>query len=527
MAVRKAVDPTSDGSGGWVAPDLNYGMRFTDYGSYGLRQFGGWVREEFLPELTGRQGARVYREMLDNSATIGSMIFAVQQAMRGVRWRVEAANDSAQAQKEAEFVDSLRDDMSHTWDSFVTEALSMLGYGFSIHELVYKRRMGPQPDNGRDPTKERPSSKFNDGRIGWRRLPIRGQDVVLKWFFDPNGQVRGVTQQPWVGTLIDIPIEKLLLFRPLLHKNNPEGRSCLRNCYRSYYFTKRLEEMEAILIERMSGFPVLYVPTSLMDMANAPLAPGQTTNPQQAAAKAALESYKNIVTGVRVNEQMGLLLPSDMFKDADGKNSATRMYEFQLVTPQRSRGGSETDKMINRHKIDTLMTLICDFLMMGHEVRGTNNLSITRVDMFYSAIEGWLTSVADVLNRYGLPRLWEMNGLDQDLMPKILPDMPQRLDLDSLGAFIKNLAQSGMPLFPDDELQEFIREAAGFPQLEDDDGEKDRTGPQPKSLIEQQAEADRMSNAMRGGNGSDTMKRMLLGAMARQIVKMRRNGNGA
>jgi hypothetical protein len=60
-------------------------------------------------------------------------------------------------------------------------------------------------------------------------------------------------------------------------------------------------------------------------------------------------------------------------------------------------------------------------------VRGTNNLSITRVDMFYSAIEGWLSSVADVLNRYGLPRIWEMNGLNPDLMPQILPDMPQRL----------------------------------------------------------------------------------------------------
>jgi hypothetical protein len=289
-----AVDPSADGSGGYLAPDLNWGMRFSDYGSYGLRQFGGWVREEFLPELTGRNGARVYREMLDNSATVGSMIFAVQQAMRGVRWRVEPANDSPEAEKEAEFVDSLRDDMSHTWDSFITEALSMLGYGYSIHEIVYKRRLGQKAEarsNGSAIADENPSSKFDDGRIGWRRLPIRGQDVVLKWFFDQNGQIRGVTQQPWVGTLIDIPIEKMLLFRPLMHKNNPEGRSVLRNAYRPYYFTKRLEEMEAILIERMSGFPVLYVPTSLLDAANTPIAPGGTPSPQQAQAMQTLQGY--------------------------------------------------------------------------------------------------------------------------------------------------------------------------------------------------------------------------------------------
>ena len=282
--------------------------------------------------------------------------------------------------------------------------------------------------------------------------------------------------------------------------------------------------MEAILIERMSGFPVLYVPTSLMDMANAPLAPGQTSNPQQAAAKMALESYKNIVTGVRVNEQMGLLLPSDMFKDADGKVSNTRMYEFQLVTPQRARGGAETDKMISRHKIDTLMTLICDFLMMGHEVRGTNNLAVTRVDMFYTAIEGWLTSISDVVNRYGLTRLWEMNNLNLDLKPQILPDMPQRLDLDSLGAFIANLAKSGMPLFPDEELQNFIREAAGFPEIEEEDLE-DGDKAEPKSLIEMQGEQDRLTGAVKP-KSSDDMKKMLLGAMAKRIVKMRRNGNG-
>src|SRR5262245_23249311 len=90
--VRKAIDPVTDGSGGWQAPVLNYGLRFQDYGSYGLRQFGGWVREEILADLTGREAARAYREMLDNSATIGAMVFAIQQAMRRVTWRVEPAN---------------------------------------------------------------------------------------------------------------------------------------------------------------------------------------------------------------------------------------------------------------------------------------------------------------------------------------------------------------------------------------------------------------------------------------------------
>jgi replicative DNA helicase Mcm len=126
MAERttKSIDPMTDGSG-MAAPDLNSGLRFKDYGSYGLKQYGGWIREDTLPELQGRQGARAYREMLDNSATVGAMMFAIQQAMRRVNWRVDPASDKPEAQKEAEFVDSLRDDMCYDDQ---TEILTEVGW---------------------------------------------------------------------------------------------------------------------------------------------------------------------------------------------------------------------------------------------------------------------------------------------------------------------------------------------------------------------------------------------------------------
>lgn len=44
---------------------------------------------------------------------------------------------------------------------------------------------------------------------------------------------------------------------PHAAQEHPEGRSVIRNCYRSYYMVKRLDELEAILFERMAGFPVL------------------------------------------------------------------------------------------------------------------------------------------------------------------------------------------------------------------------------------------------------------------------------
>jgi hypothetical protein len=87
--------------------------------------------------------------------------------------------------------------------------------------------------------------------------------------------------------------------------------------------------------------------------------------------------------------------------------------------------------------------------------------------MFFQAVEGYLNGNAAVLNRQGLARLWDLNGFDPDLMPEIAPDMAQRMDLDVLGNFVQRMAQSGMPLFPNTDLQSALMDAAGLPDIAD------------------------------------------------------------
>ena len=468
QAHSTATASPSAGLSGYGAPVFDGNMTFHEVGQSGLRQYSGWVREEFLPQLQGRQAARVYREMLDNNATIGAMLFSITQTMRKIDWRVKPANETPEALSEAQFADSLRFDLSHTWEDFISEALSMLAYGFAPFEIVYKRRLGRQPDvssvaklastgQAEDGT-EQASSQFDDGRIGVRKLAIRGQDTVIKWFFGPNGAILGLTQQPFTGGLVDIPIEKLLLFRPSSHKGNPEGRSILRNCYRSWYFLKRFEEEEAIFYERMSGVPVMFIPQELMDAASA--------DPPDANALAQVQAYKRLVTNTKIGEQMGLLLPSNTWPNAMGAQSSTRMFEFQLVTPQ-SRAAVDSDKVISRHRLDMLMTVLADFIALGHASHGTQSLAENKVDMFFQAIEGWINVIAAVLNRYLLPRVWALNALDPALMPEYIPDLAQRIDIIALGDFVLKLAQSGMQMFPDSDLENYLRNSAGLPDIDD------------------------------------------------------------
>jgi hypothetical protein len=449
-AKRPQRGVSSDASLGYKAPTFIPEMAWRSVGSSGLRQYSGWIREEFLPQLRGREAARTYREMMDNSPTVGAILFAIQQSMRQVSWRVEAPDDRPESVEAAEFLESCMDDMRQSWPDFVSESLSMLPYGFAPHEIVYKKRLGPQKrESGKAP------SQFDDGKIGWAKLALRGQDTILKWFLDEEGDVTGLTQQPWFGGLIDIPIEKILLFRPRSWKNNPEGYSILRSAYRPWWFTKRLEEQEAIALERMSGTPEYRVPNELLEAA--------ATGDEDALA--ALEQFKRIVTNIKVDEQMGLITPSDMWKDGDGKVSNQPMYEFRYNVPSGSRTQANFDPSIERYKLDIMTSVLADFLTLGHSSRGTQNLAVTKVDLFFQATEGWLSSNAAVLNETGIRRLWAINGFPEDTMPQLVPQMPKRVDLDSLGMYVLNLSQAGARLFPDEDLENYLRDVADLPEL--------------------------------------------------------------
>lgn len=229
-----------------------------EIGRIGQRRYGGVIYEEFLHELRGKRGIEAYREMSENDDVVGAILFAIEMLVRQTDWNVEPGGDSQADIDAAEFVESCMNDMQNTWIDTISEILSFLTFGWSYHEIVYKRRMGRTKDG-------RTRSKYTDGLIGWRKLPIRAQETLYQWEYDDEDNLKGMTQMPPPSyNLYTIPIEKALLFRTKSRKDNPEGRSILRNAYRSWYFKRRIQEVEGIGIERdLAGLPVIYGPSDL------------------------------------------------------------------------------------------------------------------------------------------------------------------------------------------------------------------------------------------------------------------------
>ena len=413
---------------------------FMEIGSSGLVQYGGRVEEDFLRQLQGRRGYAIFREMSENHPVVGGILAAIEMLFRSVDWTVTPSDPNDQrAVEEAEFVAGCMNDMSISWQDTITNILSMLVYGFSYHEIVYKRRSGLQDDGN--------SSQFNDGRIGWRKLPMRSQATVYEWNFDHSGGIEGMTQMnPIAGTgPVFIPIEKALLFRTTTKLNNPRGKSILRSAYTSWYYQKRIQTIEAIGIERdLAGLPVAFVPPQLLS---------DNATSQESAA---LAEIKKIVRNIRRDEQEGLVFP--LAYDPETKQKA---YDIQLLT-SGGRRQFDTNQIVNRYDQKIAMSLLSDFLLLGHEKVGTQSLSVSKIELFMDSIEAWLAGIADVFNNYGIPRLMKLNGIDEQLSPTLNYSAPRDPDIGILGDYVSKLTSSGAML-PDDELSDYLRELAGLP----------------------------------------------------------------
>jgi hypothetical protein len=415
-------------------------------GSYGMND---QLRpDEFLPKLRGLNATRTFREMKDNDPVIGAILMAFEMLLRAAEFRVEAANDSPEAEEAKLFVEQCFEDMEGTVDDFLAEVLTFLPFGFSVFEVVYKIRGGR---NTSDMTRY---SQFDDGRYGIQKLAPRAQWTIDRFLTDANGAITGVRQTALTLKMgsVEIPIEKLLHFRTSTINNDPSGRSILRNAFTSYHYASHIQMIEAIAVEReMNGIPVGRIPSEyLADSATA-------------AQQGFTNAFKKILRDVKFNDQGFILIPSDVYENDDGSKTSIPMVQFDLVTAKGTRA-IPTGDVILRHQQNIARSVLADFLMLGSGDKGSFALSKSKTDLFLAAAAGYTEAISSVLNRQLLTRLWELNGFDPDLMPSIAFGDIAPVDLAELGAFVRDIAGAGMPLFPDDDTENTIRRAAGFPE---------------------------------------------------------------
>ena len=392
-------------------------------GVAGQNTRNGQIRaDEFLPELRGKKAVRKYREMRDNDSTIGAVMYSVEQILRDVDLHVKPADESDAAKREAKFVEEVLHDMDHTLDDHVAEALSFLSYGFAWFEVVYKRRVGPTARS------DKRHSKYTDGRIGVRKIAVRAPWTISKFDVDQrSGDVLGIEQD--VGGFNNenrIPVNKSLYYRTTSLNGDPSGRSILRNAYTSYEYLNNLQSIEAIAVEReLAGIPVARIPSEYL------------SGDASAAQAGFVGNLQQILRDVKFNEQGYIILPSDTYPDKDGAPSNIRLVDVELMSSSGTRN-IDIDPIVKRYQHDIARSVLSEFLLLGSQ-GGSYALSKSKTDLFLRALESYIQAIVDVLNKQLVERLWQLNGLNYDLMPQIVAGDVAPHDLRELSSFLRNL----------------------------------------------------------------------------------------
>ena len=426
----------------------------------------GQIRaDEFLPELRGQKAIKTYRQMRDNDATIGAVMYSVEQILRDVEINVKPADDSEQAKAEADFVKSVLDDMDDTLDDHVAEALSYLSYGFAWFEVTYKRRVGPTE---RSPKK---NSKYSDGRLGVRKIAARAPWTINKFDVQPvTGDVLGIEQSVgYQNGKHYIPTNKSLYYRTTTLNGDASGRSILRNAYTSYTYLNNIQSIEAIAIEReLAGIPVARIPAEYL------------SGDSSAAQSQFVGNLQQILRDVKFNEQGYIILPSDTYPDKDGAPSNQRLVDIELMSASGKRN-IDINPIVNRYQHDIARSVLSEFLLLGTS-GGSYALSKSKTDLFLRALESYIQSIVDVLNKQLVERLWQLNGLDYNLMPTIEAGDVAPHDLREVSSFLRNLNGAGIDV---SQHPEVISDLMGIAEL---DYDADLVVPEPEVDVEDSTE---------------------------------------
>jgi hypothetical protein len=439
-SVQKAVDDTPDR------------FKLSESGYLGLNVFNGVSNDELKKELNFPNNVNTYKQMSYHS-TINSALTLYENLIGKVDWSFKPIKDASPEElRQARIINEMMQDLTdQTWSEFISEALSANMYGFSVHEKVYRRRLKA---NG---------SKYDDGVIGWKKLPIRNQETIEKFIFSEDGnEVKGVKQN--LSAISDVynryssrtnnevilPRSKIMLFKAGKSNGDPFGKSMLRDAYLAWRFLSVIEEIEANGVAKdLAGLPVLKLPPQYLS---------SEASPDQKAIRA---YYENVMRNLQLNQQSALILPQ-----AHDPDTRQPLFELQLLSLNGSKA-MDTSKIKEYYKNLILTSLFADILVLGQSGGGSNALGQVKNSLSASAAETMLRKIRDVINDDLIKQTYELNGWNTSRMGQIDFDNLESEDLESFSKAIQRFASTSV-IEVDRSVLNRVRESIGVDALPDD-----------------------------------------------------------
>ena len=368
--------------------------------------------EEYLNKLKWPDNLAVYDKMKRSDAQIKAMLLVLELPIRSTQWYIEPVDNSRKAKQIALFVeDNLfkgpPDGMTMHWEDLLRQVCLMFPFGYSIFEKVYK--------------------VDNKGFLTWRKFSPRPASTVYDFLYDENGGPLGIQQYKINQNfeIVDIPIDKLLLFSHRMENGDVRGNSVLRSAYKHWFIKDFIYKIMNIGIERnYVGTPYVKLP------------PGVTPEDE---AKA-----KQIVTSIRSSEVGGATIPDGFLLDIfEGKRTMADIMPY-----------------LNHQDMMIVRSVLAQFVNLGSGNTGSFALSKDQSDLFLMMLNAEAKYITNVFNSYAIPQLVRYN-YNSDLYPKL-----SFKQLEGSGKLLETLKTlvDGNIVVPDEDLEEWIRDMLNLPE---------------------------------------------------------------
>ena len=437
--VTKAVSPL----------DQPERFRLGEVGALALRVFNGVTQDELRRELNWPNSITTYKQMSDHSA-INAPLTLFSNIIAKATWIYKPPENATEEEKnQVKIINQMMGDMEHSWGDFIQDVLSSNVFGFCVNEKVYRKRYKA---NG---------SMYDDGIIGWKKLPIRVQESISKFIFSEDGNdVIGVQQNLSAindiynrfsrkSNLINIPRSKFLLFRTGKHRGDPFGKSPLRDAYLAWRFLTQLEELEALGVAKdLNGIPVLRLPPQVLS------ADGSPENQDQRLY------FENAIRNLQVGEQMGIILPA--LYDEQGKS----LYDIELLSTDGKKN-FDLNKIKEYYRGLIFISLFADILLQGVTNTGSFALGSIKNSLSGAYAERLISNIAEVIQNDLIRQTYEINSWPTDRMGKLDFDNLDNTDIESLSKYLQRVASVGL-LEKDRAVLNAVRQGIGIDPLPED-----------------------------------------------------------
>ena len=427
-------------------------FKLSEGGYVGLNIFNGVSNEEMKKELNFPNNLKTYKNM-SYHGTVNAPLTLYTNIISKADWVVKPPKEATEEEKkQTEFIRECLTDMDQPFEELIKDILSMNIYGFSVHEKVYRKRYS---SNG---------SKYNDGLIAWKKLPIRSQESIKKFLFSDDGnEVTGVQQN--VSNLSDpygrfstrdklevnLPKSKFMLFRTGNHRGDPYGKSMLRDAYLAWRYLTVLEEIESNGVAKdLSGIPILKLPPQYLS---------KDATPEQVAIR---QYYERSMANLQVNQQSAMILPN-----AYDPDTRQPLFELALLSMDGKKG-FDTTKVKEYYKNLILTSLFADILIMGQSATGSFALGQIKNSLSGAMAESMIREIKSVFNNDLIRQTYELNGWNAARACTLDFENLESADLESFSKAVQRFASTSV-LEVDREVLNRVRESIGVDPLPEDE----------------------------------------------------------